>query len=70
MANVFAYSTDKQGSRRTITINGAEYAYGAREAADGEDRFGYTLPNGKEYTHPTAEGCLLMILKHASVHNS
>lgn len=63
---MFDYSTTKQGALRTITIEGRNYTYTSREVESGQDRFVYTLPDGSSYTHPTAEGCLLMILKHAA----
>lgn len=62
----FEFGTVKYGARRDIVINGVVYFYESRDVRQGEDRFLYTLPNGEAYSHPTAEGCLIAILKHAS----
>ncbi len=54
------------GSHREIYVDGRTYAIDPNLAADrnpNQDRWRYTLPNGKTYTHPTEFGCLLMILK-------
>ena len=63
---MFEYHTEVNGRSRDITINGLKYSYESRDPQPNQDRFIYTLPDGKQYTHATAEGCLLMILNHAA----
>lgn len=60
-------ATKVEGSTRHFWFDGVKYTVRPNLQAirnPGQDAWEYALPDGRVYTHPTREGCLILILKH------